>query len=102
MHKVKFWIDFVLTPDDSSVEQWFWFSVEMPDDEYEKLYQVWYDNNCTLNSWESDWKGHEDMFDKLNSAAYHALNELLKEQRPEFADPIDVYWEISQETEKAF
>lgn len=71
-------------------------------DEHEELYQVWFANNSQLNSWDSDWKGHGELFERINVPAYHALNELLKKNEPEFADPLDVYWELSKETADAF
>ena len=38
----------------------------------------------------------------INVPAINALNDLVKKNEPDFADPIDVYWEISKETEDAF
>ena len=101
MKKAKFWVDRLLEAGEESVCQRFWFEMGLSDQEYEELYQVWFDNGCRLNSWESEWKGHHDLFEKINVTAYHSLNDMLKKNEPDFADPIDVYWEISKETEDA-
>ena len=50
-------------------------------------------DNISLNS---------ELFERINAPAINALNELVKKNEPDFADPIDVYWEISKETEDAF
>ena len=71
-------------------------------EEFEELYQVWFDNDCDLNSWDSEWKDHKALYDKINNYAGYALNELLKEHDPELQNPIEVLWEISNETEKVF
>ena len=41
-------------------------------------------------------------FAELNASAIHALNTLLEKHEPEFVNPVDVFWEISKETEDAF
>lgn len=102
MKKAKFWVDWLLEAGEDSICHRYWFEMEIPDAEYEELYQVWYDNNCQLNSWGSDWKGHDELFEIINACAYHILNDELKKHEPEFADPLDVYWEISKETVDAF
>lgn len=102
MKTANFWVDFCLEAGDEGVVKRFGYSVDLSDEEYEELYQVWYDNNCSLKSWEADWKGHDALEEKLNSIAYDALNQFLKEIDPQFVDPLDAYWEISEETEKAF
>ena len=78
------------------------FDVELTDDKFEELYQVWFSNNSELNSWDTDWQGHDKLFERLNVTAYHALNDMLKKNEPDFADPLDAYWEISEETEDIF
>ena len=102
MKKAKFWVDYCLEAGGENVCHRYWFEIEMTDEDFEELYQFWYDNNCELKSWYLEWKGHEKMFDKLEGAAIHALNDLLKEHEPEFVNPVDVYWEIAKETEDAF
>ena len=102
MKNAKFWVDLALEAVDANVLHRYGFGIEMSDEDYEELYQVWFDNNCRLNSWESDWEGHDELFDKLNVTAYHALNDMLKENEPNYIDPLDAYWEISKETEDAF
>ena len=75
--------------------------MKLTDEEYEELYQVWFDNTSELNSWDSDWKDHDALFDKINDAANYALHNLMEENEPELGGPADVLWEISQETEDA-
>lgn len=80
----------------------YWFESKLSDEEFEELYQVWFANNSELNSWDTDWTDHEDLFNKINSNASYALNELLKKHEPELGGPADILWEISQETQDAF
>ena len=102
MKKAKFWVDYCLEAGDANVCHRYWFEIELTDEEFEELYQVWYDNGSHLQSWSSNWQGHDDLFEKLNGTAIHALNDLLKKHAPEFVNPVDVYWEIAKETEEAF
>ena len=85
-----------------SIIHHYWFTIDLPDEEFEELYQLWYDNNFELQSWYADDKGHEALYQKINGIAYNALNDLLKKHEPEFADPLDCYREISKETADAF
>ena len=102
MNKAKFWVDWLLEAGEANVCHRYGFEMKLSDQEYEELYQVWFDNDSHLNSWESNWDGHDELFDKINIAAHHSLNDLLKENEPEFVDPVDAFWEISEETEDAF
>ena len=103
MEKAKFWIDWLFEAGgDDCICHRYWVELELSEQEYEELYQVWFDNGCELNSWYSEWKGHYELFDKIDGASYHALNELLKKHEPEFANPIEALWEISKETADAF
>ena len=102
MKKAKFWVDIALEAGDVDVCHIYSFEIEMPDEEYEELYQVWFSNNSDLNSWRSNWDGHYELFDKLNVTAYHALNDLLKKHDPKFVDPVEVFWSLSKETTDEF
>lgn len=102
MEKAKFWVDWCLEAGDANVCHRYWFEIDLSDEEYEELYQVWFDNNSELNNWGSNWDGHDVLFEKLNGAAIHSSCELLKQNEPEFAEPLDVFWEISKETADAF
>ena len=84
------------------VTKQYWFEKDLTDEAFEELYQVWFGNNSELNNWDTNWEGHEALLENLNASAVRVLNELQKEHDPAFADPIDVYWEISKETEDAF
>ncbi len=108
MEKAKFLVDYCYEAgsfEDCGVGNLsgrYWFGIELTTEEFEELYQVWFDNDCDLNSWDSEWKDHEALYDKINNYAGYALNELLKEHDPELQNPIEVLWEISNETEKVF
>ena len=102
MKKVKFWVDWLLEAGDANVCHRYWFEIELEDASYEELYQVWFDNGSHLNSWDSKWDGHDELFERINTPAINALNDLVKKNEPDFADPINVYWEISKETEDVF
>jgi len=102
MKKAKFWVALGLEVGEENVTDRYWFEIELSDQEYEELYQVWFDNNCNLTSWESDWDGHDKLFEKIDNIAYYALNDLLKKHEPEFVDPVEFFWEISKETEDEF
>ena len=100
--KAKFWVDWLLEAGEANVCHRYWFEIELEDGFYEELYQVWFDNESHLNNWESKWDGHEELFEKIHIQAINALNYLVKQNEPDFANPIDLYWEISKETEDAF
>ena len=108
MEKAKFLVDYCYEAgsfEDCGVGNLsgrYWFGIELTTEEFEELYQVWFDNDCDLNSWDSEWKDHKALYDKINNYAGYALNELLKEHAPELQNPIEVLWEISNETEKVF
>lgn len=102
MNKAKFWVDHCFEAEDAGVCHRYWFVVELTDEEFEELYQVWFDNNSELNSWDSDLEGHDALFDKINLAANYTLHNLMKKHEPELGGPADILWEISQETEDAF
>lgn len=100
MKKAKFWIDWLLEAGEANVCHRYWLEIELEDESFEELYQVWFDNGSRLNSWESNWDGHDKLFERINVSVYHALNNQLKKHDSDFADPLDVYWEISEETAK--
>ena len=93
MKKAKFWVDWLLEAGDANVCHRYWFEIELEDEFYEELH---------LNSWESKWDGHDELFERINAPAINALNDLVNKNEPDFAGPIDVYWEISKETENEF
>ena len=105
-HKAKFYVDFCFEAGNAGICHSYWFEMEMTDEEYEELYQVWYDNGCCLNSWDSDWEGHEALLDRIDGSAHYALNQILANYKPRYApesvDAWEVKWEISEETERNF
>ena len=108
MNQAKFYVDYCFEAGSfeggsgGNVCHRYWFAIDMTDEAFEELYQVWYKNNSQLNSWDTDWDGHDKLFAELNASAIHALNTQLEKHEPEFVNPVDVLWEISKETEDAF
>ncbi|MBR4919869.1 MAG: hypothetical protein IKZ62_00910 [Prevotella sp.] len=85
----------------SNISGRYQFGIELSDKEYEELYQIWYDQN-ELNSWSTNWNGHNGLYQKINDAAVYALDKYLENENPVYRNPIDILWELSQETKKAF
>lgn len=101
MEKAKFYVDFCFEAGDAGLCHRYWFEIELSNEEFEELYQIWYDQN-ELNSWATNWDGHDALYQKINDAAVYALNKCLEKEDPVFRNPIDVLWELSQETKDAF
>ena len=102
MEKAKFYVDFCFEAGDAGLCHRYWFEIELSTEEFEELYQTWYDQNCELNSWDTDWNEHDSLFQKINDAAIYALNKCLENENPVYRNPLDVLWELSQETKNAF
>lgn len=106
MKKAKFYVDFYFEdPGDEtggSLSGRYGFGIELIDEEYEELYQIWFGQNCELNNWSTEWEGHNKLFLKIDKAATYALNQLLADENPVYQNPLDVWWELSQETMKEF
>lgn len=102
--QAKFWVANAMEAGDGGVVHRYWFTIDLSDAEFEELYQLWYNNNCELNSWNTDDKGHEALFEKLNGLAYHALDDLLKKNEPDYGELhwLDCHWEIAKETTDQF
>lgn len=80
------------------------FLIDFPDKIYEELHQVWYDNDCDLNNWDSNWDGHDTLYNTITQIATEMLNKTMEEEWPEIL-PISswqVLWELSKETTDAF
>ena len=100
--QAKFWVANAMEAGDGGVVHRYWFNIELSDTEYEELYQVWFNNHSDLNNWDSDWEGHDALFDKIDDAVRYALYDLMEKNEPELGGPADTLWEISQETEDEF
>ena len=83
MENARFYVDFCYEAGSdeygANVSGRYQFAIDLTDEEYEELYQMWYNQN-ELNSWSTIWDGH----DNLNR------------------NPLDILWELSQETKSAF
>jgi hypothetical protein len=106
MQKTKFYVDFCFEAgsDDYSanVSGRYQFGIELTDNEFEELYQTWFDNNCDLNNWASNWDKHDKLYNIINEKATHALFMHLKEEISIVKEPLDVYWQLSRETAESF
>ena len=102
MKTAKFWVDWALEAGDAQVVHRYWFTIEFSDEDYEELYQFWYDNNCDLRSWYLNKESHEAIYEIINDCACNALIELMKKHEPELPTPFDAYWEISEQTADEF
>lgn len=107
MKEARFYVDFCFEAGSEEgfaahVGSHYQFDVKLSEEEYEELYQIWYANNSSLNSWESDWEEHDALFGKINNAAITALYIFLEAEETGIKEPFDILWEISKETEKAF
>lgn len=106
MKKGEFYVDFCFEdPGDETggnLSGRYGFGIEMTDEEYEELYQIWFEQDCELNNWSTEWDGHNKLFQKIDQAAIYALNRLLVDEDPVYQNPLDVWWQLSQETIKEF
>lgn len=82
--------------DDKQLVGRYEFSMELPDEEYLELCQVW-DAEDAVNSWSCEWKGHKELFEKINNTALYALNTMLKEGNSGIKEVsyYDVLWELA-------
>ena len=82
MEKAIFYVDFCFEAGSDeygcNVSGRYQFGLELTDDEYEELYQIWYDQN-ELNSWTTEWDGHEALYQKINGVAVYALDKYLEQ-----------------------
>ena len=99
MKTAKFYFDFCLEADTENVLPHYIFTADMPDEDYEELYEVWYANDCHLDNFTSNWDGHQSLFEKLD-VTMHARVDALPADAKDWADGF--YWRVSDETEKEF
>lgn len=103
MKKVKFYVDYCFEADTELLSKRYWFSTELDEQEYEEL-KVVHKERCDefgdLNSWNSDWTGHDSLYDKILANARFSLREILLESKRELADLVlyDTKWTLSDET----
>lgn len=102
MEIARFYVDFCFEAGDAGICHRYWFDIELSSEEFEELYQVWFDQNCELNNWDTDWDGHDALFQKINDAAIYVFNKCLEKENPVYQNPLDVLWELSPETKDAF
>ena len=103
MKEAKFYVDYCFEAgENDSLSGRYQFGIKLSDGEYEELYNVWYISNCELNSWATEWDGHDALYCKINDAAVMALRQHLEQVDDITKDPLDTYWELSAETQKAF
>ena len=105
MENARFYVDFCYEAGSdeygANVSGRYQFAIDLTDEEYEELYQMWYNQN-ELNSWSTIWDGHDNLYQKINDSATIALNRFLEQEEPVNRNPLDILWELSQETKSAF
>lgn len=107
MHKARFYVDFCFEAgsDDyfANVSGRYQFGVELSDEEFEDLYKIWFENNCELNSWSSEWFEHDVLYVKINEVATQALYMHMESDDDSIIkEPLNVYWQLSRETIASF
>lgn len=109
MKRATFYVDLCFEDDPQyggcgSVSDRFPFWIDLPEESYEELYKVWYDNDGHLNNWNTNWDGHDKLFDAINQIATEMLNKRLEKEMPELGtfSKYDTLWELSRETANAF
>ena len=77
MENARFYVDFCYEAGSdeygANVSGRYQFAIDLTDEEYEELYQIWYDQN-ELNSWSTIWDGHDNLYQKINDSATIALS----------------------------
>ncbi|GEM_PF-4486929 len=61
------------------------YVMEVPEEIYEELYQVWNANDCNIDSQKTNWEGHEALLSQITAAL-----------------PDGAVWELSPETDDEF
>lgn len=105
----SFYVDFCFedSPEDGgwgSLSKRYSFWIDLPNEKYEELYQVWYDNSGHLNSWNTNWAGHDELYDTISHVATEMLNKIMQKEHPEMGtfSQYDTLWELSKETADTF
>ena len=109
MQRATFYVN-ICYEDDPQFGSWgsisgrYQFWIDFPDEIYEELYQVWYNNDCHLNNWNINWDGHDKLYNTINQIATEMLNKIMQEKMPELGtfSQYDTLWELSKETADAF
>lgn len=105
METAKFYVDWCLEAGSEdgigNVCKRYGFMVALTAEEYYNLYKIWFEQDG-LNSWHTKWDGYEDLYKKINEIAVYSLNQMLEREEPAFVNPVEVLWELSEETIKAF
>ena len=80
------------------------FWIDFPDEIYEELDQVWYNNDGHLNNWNINWEGHDKLYITITQIATEMLNKIMQKKMPELGtfSQYDTLWELSKETADAF
>jgi hypothetical protein len=104
MKKVAFYVDYnyEVSSDEygSNLVGRYGFSIDCSDEIYDELYQIWDENGGDLNSWNTNWDGHDSLYHSINQIATKMLNEILEENKSGIRNisSLDVLWEITKET----
>ena len=104
MQRATFYGDYCYDGDSDHLFGRYQFWIDFPDEIYEELYHVWYNNDCHLNNWNINWDGHDKLYNTINQIATEMLNKIMQEKMPELGtfSQYDTLWELSKETADAF
>lgn len=109
MKRATFYVSFYFEDDPEhggwgSLDDQYYFWIDLTDELYEELYQVWYDNDGHLNNWNTNWDGHDELYDTITDIATESFNNIMQRVHPEMGtfSQYDTLWELSKETKDAF
>ena len=104
MQRATFYEDYCYDGDSNHLFGRYSFWIDFPDEIYEELYQIWFDNDGELNSWAPNWESHDKLYNTINHIATEILSKTVEKEWPEIL-PLsswEVLWELSKETADAF
>lgn len=95
MNKVLFNVDYCFEVGGDNLPGRYEMFLYLTDEEKAELEEVAQAINGQANNWNSDWTGHEVLYDRINSAAPGILRSLLEQYEPPMADLLcEVFWEL--------
>lgn len=103
MNKVFFWVDYSFEAGCDYLPGRYEMYLFLTDDEKAELEDVALANEEQVNNWDSDWTGHEELYDRINLTAPDILHSLLEQYNPAMAEiPCEVFWELKASESAAY
>lgn len=95
MNKVLFNVDYSFEAGGDNLPGRYEIFFYLTDEEKAELEEVALDNDDLVNNWNTDWTGHDELYDRINSAAPGILRSLLEQYNPPMAELFcGVFWEL--------